>query len=502
MGSVCIPVLPRSGSTVSHRSVDPRARIVRVNRRGPTLRLTNIGFLPPGAAGGIKVPERHGRLDLRTPIPRSHTAGPPDRDIGETSYRVALSPLGPPVPGSPGSEGSEPEMFEVRYPDGKTPGSDFGSDSEEEVKARDAPNASLRAIRSSVLATMARVRPGSVSFKDHESDSDDMYTLGRQTSGRGHLAWSEKHQRTFDRCESFLRSSKKGVSKDFKFLPAPERDSAPALNQTSAPKGFQSMALVWPVSVEDAELPFQTSSKPSPSDLNIIGMSSGKTSIPTSVKDVPIGSRSFRHLETAVSSSVAGAAALRSLFSGFLRVIMSDSPDDENLPRLRDPSSVDGVELAHMIAAMNSSLENSFQNAVHERVQLAALYRDAFLDSSGFTDQEKAELRSLPLERDGLFHPPWLASYLDKRRHRVQEDAFTAIASSRSTGASYSGGSRRNRGVKRQNPYPPSQKSKRQHTGPPSQTRKREDQKTRPSFPRPAYPKSSKPVAHRAGKRV
>jgi len=115
--------------------------------------------LPSGVTGGYI--DQLKATDIVRPVPRrkSLTTGPSDRGLGEVSVRVPPYQLGPPAPGFPGAEGSEPGIFEAHYPD-NLPGSDYDSYSEEETKADNAPSNTASAMKKSVLATMARVRPG------------------------------------------------------------------------------------------------------------------------------------------------------------------------------------------------------------------------------------------------------------------------------------------------------------------------------------------------------
>lgn len=94
---------------------------------------------------------------------------------------------------------------------------------------------------------------------------------------------------------------------------------------------------------------------------------------------------------------------------------------------LRDRTEVNDTDLGYFISGILETTESLAQSTLHQRAQLTALYRDRFLKSSGFDESDRIVLRSLPLEKDSLFPPAWLKSFLDKRRQRVQEDAMVSF---------------------------------------------------------------------------
>ena len=166
---------------------------------------------------------------------------------------------------------------------------------------------------------------------------------------------------------------------------------------------------------------------PSRTDLESVAKSSNRTPLAKGVKDISLSEKNFHNLESSITESVKGISLLQSMLRSLFPMIAHD-PEPEGVDALiRDRSEVDATDLGYLISGVLDTVETLAQNTLHQRTQLSALYRDRFLETSGFDDADRTVLRSLTLEKESLFHPPWMSSFLDKRRMRVQEDAFVSM---------------------------------------------------------------------------
>ena len=60
--------------------------------------------------------------------------------------------------------------------------------------------------------------------------------------------------------------------------------------------------------------------------------------------------------------------------------------------QLRDSDEIDKIDLANLISGMHACMGNLSTLVLNQRTQLAALYRDEFLSSSGFDEVERKHL--------------------------------------------------------------------------------------------------------------
>ena len=226
------------------------------------------------------------------------------------------------------------------------------------------------------------------------------------------------------RAEAVLRSERAGLTSDPLEFPAPSPEAPPSLAHAPKPNTFRRVRQTWILSGSDMKIPFQEKSIPSRSDLESVAKAANRTSMLKGVKDISLPEKVFHALESSITVSVRGISILQSMLRSFFPMI-AHSPEPGTVEAcLRDRKEVNDTDLGYLISGILETTESLAQSTLHQRAQLTALYRDRFLESSGFDETDRIVLRSLPLEKDSLFPPAWLKSFLDKRRQRVQEDTM------------------------------------------------------------------------------
>lgn len=209
--------------------------------------------------------------------------------------------------------------------------------------------------------------------------------------------------------------------------PAPEKSGQPTLTQFSTPGRFHPAKPSWPLELPFRELPFQPFSDPAPSDLEAVSRTLG-TATAQKVKDVSLSTASFKSLEESLTYSIQGLSVLTSLVQTAIPFLGTTVQEGEEAFPLKPPEEIDTVTLAGLLAGVHDCTGTLASLALHQRTQLAGLYRDAFLAPSGFTTEERAHLRSLPLSRESLIHEPWLKVILDKKHKKTNEKVLIRVA--------------------------------------------------------------------------
>jgi hypothetical protein len=259
----------------------------------------------------------------------------------------------------------------------------------------------------------------------------DQFVMSVKTPQDMVLKFSSDMAKRFAITEESLRSdqSKFSLTTQTDGNPAPQKTGPPHLLKFSQPRKFFRKKASWPLELSATELPFQAYSAPANSDTDALRRSLPKVSSQPKVKDVTFTASSFRALEETVSESVQGMSVLTSLVETLVPLLGKEKVEEgQEEFQLRDSDEIDKGDLANLISGVHSCMGNLSTLILNQRTQLAALYRVEFLSSSGFDEEERKQLRSLPLSNDALFNPGWLEFFLDKKRKTNQELLLNKVA--------------------------------------------------------------------------
>lgn len=101
-------------------------------------------------------------------------------------------------------------------------------------------------------------------------------------------------------------------------------------------------------------------------------------------------------LEKAATEQIVGASMISTMFKALCSVLGGFSEDTDSSSFTLKDGPLDKEALGIIAAGLASTINLMEGQTTNLRVQLAAMYRDAFLEQAGFDQEVKPQLRSLP----------------------------------------------------------------------------------------------------------
>ena len=142
---------------------------------------------------------------------------------------------------------------------------------------------------------------------------------------------------------------------------------------------------------------------------------------------------SFKALEQTAAECVIGVSCVASSLLAMKNILGTYKAEDKtSSANFTLNENVNTESLAVVYKSLSTAIELLESQVTNQRVQLAAVYRGAYLEQSGFHDDVKANLRSLPTSKDSLFHKPWIEHFVKKLKSTNKSTALNKVVTTQS----------------------------------------------------------------------